>query len=140
MAKKLLILVLVLVVAAAAYFGIVSYQNSHLTADQSMDRFLARLTEGDADKTYASFTPNLKKTISADEWSQYIVFYKDYNGEPKLQKHEPIKDSFNVYPKGSEAQRYVYLFTFKGQEYQMLLVTYKQGSSWVIDELQGTNQ
>lgn len=136
MAKKLLILLFLVVLAGVGFAAISSYRSAHRTADAVMNDFMADLAKMDADKTYRQFTGNLQAERSQADWRAYVRSLGP--GEnPVLAKQSAITDNFNVYPKGSNPQRFVYTLRIKNRDYQAVAVILKQDGSWKVDDFQG---
>ena len=135
MVKKLLIIGSALVLLLVAYFGVSTYLNSRVTAQDAVNTFFGKIQKGDATTTYAQFTPDLQTRVSKDQWQQIVAYFKGYSGPKVLHSQSSIVNS--RYPAKSKARNFVYFLKPNGYGFQMSITVFKQGNTWKIGDTWG---
>lgn len=138
MAKKLLISLFLLAIVALGFVLVANYRSAHRTPESAATSFMNALGNGNADVTYGQFSVTFKKTMSQENWRKYVQSLQQTGQSPVLARKSLITDRFNVYPEGSNPQRFVYSMRVKNRDYQAVAVILKEDSAWKVDDFQGS--
>jgi hypothetical protein len=135
MFKKVLVALVVLTVITT---GIIWWRAGRNTPQAVAKNFTHNLTQGKTDAAYMRLTFELT-TGRENYWHDYLNQFADPETEPTFGKEDQVIDAFNTYTEAEAPHRFTYTFHLKHKGYQMVFLLIKEGKTWKVDELYGSD-